>query len=112
MAVSVSPSFMYVCLALSNRPLDFTPGNVLLQTTGLDGLTEEQLIKALGKPYRIPVVKGMSDEPPTAPNAPKYVVYPISFRRVDPKFITDQVSVIDFGSLLKSQILQNISEFQ
>lgn len=39
----------------------------------------------------------MSDETPTEPTAPKYLVYPIEFQKVDPRYVTDQVSIIDLG---------------
>lgn len=76
--------------------LDFTPSNILLQTSGFDGLTEEQLIQVLGEPVRLGV-ETSSGEPASVPIAPKYVVRPIKFEKIDPRFISDQICVIDYG---------------
>ena len=81
---------------LSNYSLDFTPANILLGISGLDGLTEEQVFQILGEPKQIEVVTE-SGKSPTEPTAPKYLVRPVDFYKVDPRFITDQVYIIDFG---------------
>src|SRR5271154_2554956 len=81
--------------------LDFTPSNILLRISGLDGLTEEQVIQELGEPQQAEVVTE-SGETPTDPTAPKYLVYPVDFRKVDSRFVTDQACVIDFGESFKA----------
>ena len=81
---------------LSKCSLDFTPANILLGISGLDGLTEKQVVQILGEPEQIEVVTE-SGESPTEPTAPKYLVRPVDFYKVDPRFITDQAYIIDFG---------------
>ena len=76
--------------------MDFTPSNILLRTSDLDGLTEKEVIEALGIPKKVKVVT-VSGESSTDPAAPRYLVYPVDFYKVDSRFVTDQACIIDFG---------------
>ncbi|KAL3425199.1 serine/threonine-protein kinase SRPK3 [Phlyctema vagabunda] len=74
---------------------DFRPSNVLLRLSGLDELSEDGLIRQLGKPNTEPLVTISGNSP--APSGPKYLVESLSLDRLDARFISDQVSIIDFG---------------
>ncbi|KAI9931592.1 hypothetical protein ASPWEDRAFT_37576 [Aspergillus wentii DTO 134E9] len=74
---------------------DFTPHNVLLRMTGLDGLSEEEVIKILHKPVTADVTTYSGK--PLPESAARYLVYPISFISVDRQYFTDQIYIIDFG---------------
>jgi serine/threonine-protein kinase SRPK3 len=52
------------------------------------------VIQILGEPKQIRVVTESGESPTTAP---KYLVRPVDFYKVDPRFITDQAYIIDFG---------------
>ena len=54
------------------------------------------MIQELGEPRQAEVVTE-SGETPTDPTAPKYLVYPVDFCKIDSRFVTDQACVIDFG---------------
>jgi len=54
------------------------------------------VIQELGEPRQAEVVTE-SGETPTDPTAPKYLVYPVDFRKIDSRFVTDQACVIDLG---------------
>ncbi|KAI9927584.1 hypothetical protein MW887_003203 [Aspergillus wentii] len=73
---------------------DFTPHNVLLRVTGLDGLSEEEVIKILGEPKTFKVTTCAGEIPPET--AAKYLVIPVEFEHVDVSFLRDEVYVIDF----------------
>ena len=81
---------------ISNSLPDFTPRNVLLRISSLDGLTENQVLKAFGQPIQVKVVT-MTGEIPCDSTAPKYLVKPIDFYSVDSQFMTNEACVIDFG---------------
>ncbi|KAH8815307.1 kinase-like domain-containing protein [Xylogone sp. PMI_703] len=74
---------------------DFRPSNILLRLTGFDKLSEDELIKQLGEPNKEPLltISGKS----SAPSGPEYIVEDINLDRLDAQFISDQVSIIDFG---------------
>lgn len=67
---------------MSNFLPDFTPRNVLLRISSLDGLTEDQLLKVFGQPIQVKVVT-TTGETPSDPTAPKYLVKPVDFYSVD-----------------------------
>ncbi|RDL39936.1 uncharacterized protein BP5553_04276 [Venustampulla echinocandica] len=77
---------------------DLTPFNILLQTSGLDGLSEDEIIHMLGEPRKVRVLT-QSGENPTEPTAPKYLVRPVDWNStsIDLKFVSDQPCVIDLG---------------
>lgn len=73
---------------------DFTPSNILLRISGLDALSEDEVIKTLGKPIRNEVTTS-NGEPPGVPH---YLVYPISWSGESAsQFLTYEACVIDFG---------------
>ncbi|KAI5459299.1 kinase-like domain-containing protein, partial [Mariannaea sp. PMI_226] len=80
---------------------DFRPGNILVHLSGMDGLSEEQVIQQLGCPQTSKVLT-QSCESHSLPTAPQYLVYPIDWDRVlsndksDIKMSTD-ACIIDFG---------------
>ncbi|KAF2812685.1 kinase-like protein [Mytilinidion resinicola] len=79
---------------------DFRPANILLKISNLDHLSEEEVIQALGKPETTDVHTTLGDDP--EPMAPKYTVAPISWHDVDRKYLTDQISIIDFGEAFET----------
>ncbi|KAH8587070.1 kinase-like domain-containing protein [Bisporella sp. PMI_857] len=74
---------------------DFRPSNILLRLTGFDELSEDELVKQLGEPNKEPLLT-ISGEGP-APSGPEYLVEGLSLDRLDARFISDQVSIVDFG---------------
>ncbi|RDL41792.1 uncharacterized protein BP5553_01771 [Venustampulla echinocandica] len=74
---------------------DFRPSSILLRLTGFDELTEDELIKQLGEPNKEPL-RAISGESPE-PSGPEYLVEGLSLDRLDARFISDQVSINDFG---------------
>jgi hypothetical protein len=66
-----------------------------LRLTGFDELSEDELIKQLGEPNKEPLLTISGESP--APSGPEYLVEGLSLDRLDGRFISDQVSIIDFG---------------
>lgn len=79
-----------------NRFLDFTASNILHRISGLDGLTEAEVLRILGDPKQNKVLD-KAGEPPSEPTAPKYLVYPVRWGEVDSQYIANQACLIDFG---------------
>ncbi|KAI2628882.1 kinase-like domain-containing protein [Hypoxylon sp. NC1633] len=80
---------------------DLRPSNILACITGIDGLSEEDVVKALGKPETARIVTA-SGKPHDLDTAPQYLVYPIVWDDValgnkTDSFITGKASIIDFG---------------
>jgi serine/threonine protein kinase len=95
-ATAVSPLCAFNYKRTSNYLLDFTPYNILLRTTGLDGLTEDEVIHALGEPQQT-LVLNQAGESPTKLSAPKYLVYPVDWSSVALHFMSEHACIIDFG---------------
>ena len=66
-----------------------------MRLTGFDELSEDELIKQLGEPNKEPLLTVSGESP--APSGPEYLVEGLSLDRLDARFISDQVSIIDFG---------------
>ncbi|KAF2755574.1 kinase-like protein [Pseudovirgaria hyperparasitica] len=73
---------------------DLTAKNILVDLRDLGDLPEADLLEKLGQPEINPV-KTSSTETPAS--APQYLVYPVDFSKVDPRFISDRIRLIDFG---------------
>jgi serine/threonine-protein kinase SRPK3 len=86
---------------LSNYSLDFTPTNILLGISDLDGVTEKLVIQILEEPKQIKVMIE-SGKSPIKLTAPKYLICSVDFYKVDPRFITVQAYIIDFGESFKA----------
>jgi serine/threonine protein kinase len=99
---------------------DFRPHNILHPVTGLDGLSEGEVLDILGKPRRNPVfnanglsreevlniLSGRSRTPvhdanekenTTMHTGPRYLVYPVEWDDVDIAYILKTAKIIDFG---------------
>ncbi|OIW29097.1 kinase-like protein [Coniochaeta ligniaria NRRL 30616] len=77
---------------------DLTPINILHRISGLDGLSEDALLKTLGEPRRNKIYHRDSEsDNHDNPSAPQYLVYPIDWHAVDSKYISSDPCVIDFG---------------
>ncbi|CAG8955989.1 hypothetical protein HYFRA_00008845 [Hymenoscyphus fraxineus] len=74
---------------------DFRPSNILFRLKGFDELSEDELIKQFGEPKKEPLVTISGKNP--APSGPEYLVEGLSLDRIDSRFISDQISIIDFG---------------
>ncbi|TVY84512.1 Serine/threonine-protein kinase SRPK [Lachnellula suecica] len=74
---------------------DFRPSNILLRLTGFDDLSEDELINQLGQPQKEPLLTISGESP--APSGPEYLVEGLSLDRLDARFISDQICIIDFG---------------
>lgn len=75
--------------------VDFTSANILLQLANIDEWTIDEIHERLGEPTT-------QDLDQTAGRlgeslAPKYTVNAISMEEVDPKWLSDQIMIIDFG---------------
>lgn len=79
----------------TNLEPDFRPRNILLRLSNFEDLSEEQLIETLGEPS-LDEVWTVSGEIP-GPNAPEYLVREMEFNKIDSRYITDQICIIDFG---------------
>jgi serine/threonine protein kinase len=65
--------------------------------TGLNGLSEEEIIAILGEPRLNPVLDADSGKEHTLSTAPRYLVYPIAWENIDVKFVLKTAKMIDFG---------------
>lgn len=74
---------------------DYTPANILLRLSGLNSLSESEIIQALGEPMTTEVSK-ISGEPLEL-TVPKYLVYPLDYIEIDQRFFTEDIYVIDSG---------------
>ncbi|KAB5566278.1 kinase-like domain-containing protein [Coniochaeta sp. 2T2.1] len=80
---------------------DFRPANILARISGLDGMSEDEVMEILGKP-RMSEVVTVSGDAHHLDTAPRYVVYPIDWDKVisNPKgasLVDEKACVIDFG---------------
>ncbi|KAI0010066.1 kinase-like domain-containing protein [Xylariaceae sp. FL0662B] len=80
---------------------DFRPANILAHISGLDHLSEDDVLIMLGQPRTAKVVQASGDEH-TLPTAPQYVVYPVDWDDVAQgatgrELIIAKACVIDFG---------------
>ncbi|KAL2068500.1 hypothetical protein VTL71DRAFT_14837 [Oculimacula yallundae] len=80
---------------------DLRPANILIRITGLDGLSEDQVLEGLGSPVTTKVVS-VTGDPHDQVTAPQYLVYPICWDDVElttlgAEFISEQACIIDFG---------------
>lgn len=62
---------------------------------GFDELSEDELIKQLGEPNKEPLLTISGESP--VPSGPEYLVEGLKLDRLDARFISDHVSIIDFG---------------
>ncbi|KAI5867704.1 kinase-like domain-containing protein [Durotheca rogersii] len=80
---------------------DFRPANILVQISGLDGLSEEEVLDILGEPKLNNVVT-LSGDAYNLSTGPRYLVYPVNWNAVvaSPRgsaLIVEKASLIDFG---------------
>jgi serine/threonine protein kinase len=80
---------------------DFRPANILTQIGGLDGLSEEDVLKTLGTPQTTRVLTH-DDESHDLVTAPQYLVYPVNWDDVlndetPIKLSTGSACLTDFG---------------
>ncbi|THV48901.1 hypothetical protein BGAL_0222g00210 [Botrytis galanthina] len=76
---------------------DLTPANILLQLANIDEWTEEQIYERLGIPQKEEVIYASSKLPVTDSSFPDYTVAPINMKEVNPKWIANDIIIIDFG---------------
>lgn len=79
--------------------LDFRPSNILLQTTGLDGLSEAEVLQAFGyqKPETTPVISTQTSNKRFAQCVPRYLIKPVDFSGLKKAFLKDEIYLMDFG---------------
>ncbi|TVY87540.1 Serine/threonine-protein kinase [Lachnellula willkommii] len=73
----------------------FRPSNILLRLTVFDDLSEHELIDLFGEPNKEPLVTISGERP--APSGPEYLVESLDLDCLPARFISDQISIIDFG---------------
>jgi len=83
-----------------NVSLDFTASNILHWISGLDSLTETEILQVFGAPRRNKVLDE-EGQPRSEPTAPEYLAYPIRWADIDPQHIANQACLIDFGESFK-----------
>ncbi|KAF7923038.1 uncharacterized protein EAE98_007743 [Botrytis deweyae] len=76
---------------------DVTPANILLQLANIDEWTEEQIYERLGVPQKKEIIYANSKLPVTDSSFPDYTVAPINMKEVNPKWIANDIIIIDFG---------------
>lgn len=76
---------------------DLTPANILLQLANIDEWTEEQIYERLGIPQKEEVIYASSKLPVTDSSFPDYTVAAINMKEVNPKWIANDIMIIDFG---------------
>ncbi|KAB8292480.1 hypothetical protein EYC80_008194 [Monilinia laxa] len=76
---------------------DFTPANILLQLANIDEWTVEQIYQRLGFPQRQEILRAATTLKVTESSFPDYAVVAIDMNDVDPKWISDEIIIIDFG---------------
>ncbi|KAM7203589.1 Protein kinase-like domain containing protein [Naviculisporaceae sp. PSN 640] len=79
---------------------DIRPHNILHPVTGLDGLSEDEILSILGEPRRNRVLDADEKEN-TMPTAPRYLVYPVTWDYVDTKYLLKTPKLIDFGECFR-----------
>ena len=81
--------------------IDVTPKNVLVQLKDVDSWSTKKLYQQVGSPVKDEVFKSSGQKPD--PSAPKYLVEPASFSRIDFEYISEQVLLIDLGEAFPEQ---------
>lgn len=71
------------------------PSNILFNLKGLDELSEDELMRQLGEPEEEPLLTISGES--AAPSGPEYIVESLNLDQLDPRFISNQISIIDFG---------------
>jgi serine/threonine protein kinase len=96
MEVEQFPLLTFIRFVLINA-IDFRPSNIMLRMTGLDGTSEDELLKIIGEPARAPLTT-TTGKKHACPSAPQYLVRPVRFHLLSNlHYITDQACLIDFG---------------
>ncbi|KID86107.1 Protein kinase-like domain protein [Metarhizium guizhouense ARSEF 977] len=76
---------------------DFRPSNILLKVSGLDNLSEDELLSQIGYPEPGNVVADHGG--PLPPFSPRYLVPAADMSRLDSKYLREEVCLIRFGQL-------------
>ncbi|KAK7757117.1 hypothetical protein SLS62_000664 [Diatrype stigma] len=81
---------------------DFRPANILAHISGLDDLSEDDVLALVGKPKTVKVLKRPSGDEHDLPGAPHYLVYPVDWDEVAEntagrEFIIAKACITDFG---------------
>lgn len=79
---------------------DLTPANILHKVCGLEGCSEEEVLRALGEPVQNRILQ-LSGETHDETNAPQYLVYPVRWYDVESRHISPEPCLIDFGESFK-----------
>lgn len=80
---------------MANTILDFRASNILVKLANLDQLPEDELLSRLGQPEKVYVRTESGEDLPSS--SPRYLTLPADTSRLDDKYLTDQICVIDFG---------------
>ncbi|KHN95189.1 Protein kinase-like domain protein [Metarhizium album ARSEF 1941] len=81
--------------------IDFRPSNILIKVSGLDDLSEDELLSQIGYPEPGAVVA--QDGGPLPPFSPRYLVPAADMSRLDSKYLREEICLIRFGqAYLKS----------
>jgi serine/threonine-protein kinase SRPK3 len=85
----------YWMLRISADLLDFTAANILLKLANIDEWSEEELYERLGTPETQKMEQSPSNE--SNDSAPRYTILAITMKEVDPRWLSDEIMIIDFG---------------
>lgn len=75
--------------------LDITPRNVLTRLSNIDDWSPDDVIRQLGRPVREELFSFSGGKPGIS--APEYVVEPTYFPSIAPRYISDDILLIDLG---------------
>lgn len=92
MAVSFLP-LKRIRLVLITKSLDITASNLLFKVAAIDQWSEDEVFVRLGQPQRDPIRTISGSEP--GASAPRYLVESNSL--IDPRFLTEDIMLVDFG---------------
>ncbi len=79
---------------------DFRCENILFKLTGIDNLSEEEMLEILGQPQLMELPQ-TDDSPSTDSSLPKHLVLPAAFSH-DSGYVSRDIAVIDFGICYKA----------
>ncbi len=83
--------------------LDITPKNVLLRLANIDEWSPDDVIRHLDSPVKDEVFKFSGGKPGIS--APEYIVQPTSFSSIAPRYISENIILIDLGeAFLESSV--------
>lgn len=79
-----------------------TASNVLLRLTNIDAWSDKEIYERLGPPVKDNVLDSAGDT--AGRYAPGYLVEPANLSHLDPRFLTKDIVLIDFGQSFRAEL--------